>query len=87
MDVNKTRTRRGPNPQTRIDWGIPKLTGDGDGDEESPNYETGDEAGRKISKSLRGSPIPIGDVDGDEKRFPNGDGDGDGDVAHKRGWG
>ncbi|GJR32240.1 hypothetical protein Tco_1108472 [Tanacetum coccineum] len=70
-DDNKTRTRRGPDPQTRIDWVIPELTGDGDGDGESPNYETGDEA----------------DEDGDEKRFPNGDGDGDGDEAHKQGWG
>ncbi|GKA31079.1 hypothetical protein Tco_0717384 [Tanacetum coccineum] len=30
---------------------------------------------------------PIGDGDGDVKRFPDGDGDGDGDEAHKRGWG
>ncbi|GJV05568.1 hypothetical protein Tco_1343224, partial [Tanacetum coccineum] len=41
-DGNKTRTRWGPDPQTRIDWGIPELTGDGDGDGESPDYETGD---------------------------------------------
>ncbi|GKG35942.1 hypothetical protein Tco_0443620, partial [Tanacetum coccineum] len=48
-DGNKTRTRWGPDPQTRIDWGIPELTGDGDGDGdgdgESPNYETRDGAG------------------------------------------
>ncbi|GKB65672.1 indole-3-acetic acid-amido synthetase GH3.6 [Tanacetum coccineum] len=31
-DGNKTSTRWGPDPQTRIDWGIPELTGDGDGD-------------------------------------------------------
>ncbi|GJW90802.1 hypothetical protein Tco_0168355 [Tanacetum coccineum] len=48
-DGNKTRTRRGPDPQTRIDWGIPELTGDGDGDGESPNYETGDEADMGIA--------------------------------------
>ncbi|GKG23681.1 hypothetical protein Tco_0391717, partial [Tanacetum coccineum] len=48
-----------------------------------------------------GSPVPIGDGDGDVNRFPDGDGDGDGDVnrfpdgdgdgdgdeAKKRGWG
>ncbi|GKF91327.1 ribonuclease H-like domain-containing protein, partial [Tanacetum coccineum] len=28
--------------QTQIDWGNPELTGDWDGDGESPNYETGD---------------------------------------------
>nr|GEU31566.1 hypothetical protein [Tanacetum cinerariifolium] len=38
-DGNKTRTRWGPDPQARIDWEIPKLTGDGDGDEESLNYD------------------------------------------------
>ncbi|GKF13984.1 hypothetical protein Tco_0055446, partial [Tanacetum coccineum] len=43
--------------------------------------------GRKIPESPRGSPIPIGDEDGDVKRFPDGDGDGDGDEAHKQGWG
>ncbi|GKA59738.1 hypothetical protein Tco_0759051, partial [Tanacetum coccineum] len=50
-DGNKTRTRWGPDPQTRIDWGIPELTGDGDGDGdgESPNYETGDGAGMGIT--------------------------------------
>ncbi|GJU71852.1 hypothetical protein Tco_1263257 [Tanacetum coccineum] len=48
-DGNKTRTRWGPDPQTRIDWGIPELTGDGDGDGESPNYETGDGAGKGIT--------------------------------------
>ncbi|GKA05540.1 hypothetical protein Tco_0684660 [Tanacetum coccineum] len=84
-DGNKTRTRRGLDPQTRIDWGISELTGDGDGDGESLNYETGDGAGRKILESPWGSPIPIGDGDVDEKRFPNGDGDEDGDEAHKRG--
>ncbi|GJY81935.1 hypothetical protein Tco_0494686 [Tanacetum coccineum] len=67
---------------TRIDWGILELTGDGDGDGESPNYETG----RKIPESPWGSPIPIGDGDGDVNRFPDGDGDGDGDEAEKRGW-
>ncbi|GJR30999.1 hypothetical protein Tco_1107231, partial [Tanacetum coccineum] len=34
-----------------------------------------------------GSPIPIGDRDGDVNQFPNGDGDGDGDEVEKRGWG
>ncbi|GJR22576.1 retrovirus-related pol polyprotein from transposon TNT 1-94 [Tanacetum coccineum] len=48
-DGNKTRTRWGPDPQTRIDWGIPELTEDGDGDRESPNYETGDGAGMGIT--------------------------------------
>ncbi|GJX52435.1 indole-3-acetic acid-amido synthetase GH3.6-like protein [Tanacetum coccineum] len=50
-DGNKTSTRWGPDPQTRIDWGIPELTGDGDGDGdgESPNYETGDGAGMGIT--------------------------------------
>ncbi|GJY47490.1 putative reverse transcriptase domain-containing protein [Tanacetum coccineum] len=43
--------------------------------------------GRKIPESLWGSPIPIGDEDGDAKRFPDGDGDGDKDEAEKRGWG
>ncbi|GKB70116.1 probable galacturonosyltransferase 11, partial [Tanacetum coccineum] len=42
---------------------------------------------RKIPESPWGSPIPIGDRDGDVNRFPNGDGDGDGDEAEKRGWG
>ncbi|GKC94184.1 hypothetical protein Tco_1159626 [Tanacetum coccineum] len=46
-DGNKTRNRWGPDPQTRIDWGIPELTGDGDG--ESPNYDTGDGAGIGIT--------------------------------------
>ena len=32
-------------PQTQIDWGIPELTGDVDGDEEYLNYELGDGAG------------------------------------------
>ncbi|GJY37213.1 DNA topoisomerase 6 subunit A [Tanacetum coccineum] len=92
-DDNKTRTRWGLDPQTRIDWGIPELTGDGDGDEKSPNYETGDgdninpRPRRKIPESPWGSPIPIGDGDGDVNRFPDGDGDGDGDEAEKRGWG
>ena len=38
-------------PQTRVDWGIPELTGDGDRDRdgESPNYETGDWAGMWIA--------------------------------------
>ncbi|GJR16524.1 hypothetical protein Tco_0799176 [Tanacetum coccineum] len=64
----------------RVDWGIPELTGDGDRDGESPNYETGDGAGegQKILESPWGSPIPIGDGDGDVNRFPDGDGDGDG---------
>ncbi|GKC86670.1 hypothetical protein Tco_1147319 [Tanacetum coccineum] len=87
---NKTRTRWRPDPQTQIDWGIPELTGDGDGDEESPNHETGDGARmRKISESPWGSLIPIGDGDGNVNRFPDGDGDGDGDgdEAEKRGWG
>ncbi|GJV83916.1 hypothetical protein Tco_1523814 [Tanacetum coccineum] len=48
-DGNETRTRWGPDPQTRIDWGIPELTGDGDEDEESPNYEIGDGAGMGIT--------------------------------------
>nr|GEU35202.1 RNA-directed DNA polymerase, eukaryota, reverse transcriptase zinc-binding domain protein [Tanacetum cinerariifolium] len=82
-DGNKTRTRRKPNPQTRIDWRIPELIEDGDGDGESLNYETRDGAGRKIPEFPWGSPIPIGDEDGDGKRFPNGHGDGDGDEAHK----
>ncbi|GJU99290.1 zinc knuckle CX2CX4HX4C containing protein [Tanacetum coccineum] len=43
--------------------------------------------GRKIPKSPWGSPIPIGDEDGDVKQFSNGDGDRDRDEAHKRGWG
>ncbi|GKG63476.1 hypothetical protein Tco_0640971, partial [Tanacetum coccineum] len=34
-----------------------------------------------------GSPIPIGDEDGDVNRFPDGDGDGDEDEAEKRRWG
>ncbi|GJV27584.1 hypothetical protein Tco_1384032 [Tanacetum coccineum] len=93
LDVNKTRTRWGPDPQTRIDWGIPELTGDedGDGDRESPNYETGDgdninlRPRRKIFESPWGSPILIGD--GDVNRFPDEDGDGDEDEAEKRGWG
>ncbi|GKG25042.1 hypothetical protein Tco_0395670, partial [Tanacetum coccineum] len=42
---------------------------------------------RKIPESSWGSPIPIGDVDGDVNRFLDGDGDGDGDEAEKRGWG
>ncbi|GJZ79036.1 reverse transcriptase domain, reverse transcriptase zinc-binding domain protein [Tanacetum coccineum] len=46
-DGNKTRTRWRPDPQTRIDWGIPELNGDGDG--ESPNYETGDGTGMGIT--------------------------------------
>ncbi|GJS82284.1 hypothetical protein Tco_0748825 [Tanacetum coccineum] len=50
MDGNKIRTRWGPDPQTRIDWGIPELTGDGDEDGESPNYETGDGVGTGITK-------------------------------------
>ncbi|GJZ96281.1 hypothetical protein Tco_0668615, partial [Tanacetum coccineum] len=37
----------------------------------------------KIPESPWGSPIPIGDGDGDVNRFP----DGDGDEAEKRGWG
>ncbi|GKD53575.1 ribonuclease H-like domain-containing protein, partial [Tanacetum coccineum] len=45
-DGNKTRTRWRPDPQTRIDWGISELTGDGDGDGESLNYETEDGAGK-----------------------------------------
>ncbi|GJR85461.1 hypothetical protein Tco_0209472 [Tanacetum coccineum] len=49
VNDNKTRTRWGPDPQTRIDWGIPELTEDEDGDEESPNYETGDGAGMGIT--------------------------------------
>ncbi|GJQ92944.1 reverse transcriptase domain-containing protein [Tanacetum coccineum] len=48
-DGNKTRTRRRPDPHTRIDRGIPKLTGDVDGDGESPNYEIGDGAGMGIA--------------------------------------
>ncbi|GKC73435.1 hypothetical protein Tco_1119318 [Tanacetum coccineum] len=48
-DGNKTRTRWGPDLQTRIDWGIPELTRDGDGDGESPNYETDDGAGKGIT--------------------------------------
>ncbi|GKF33969.1 hypothetical protein Tco_0107169 [Tanacetum coccineum] len=48
-DGNKTRTRWGPGPQTRIDRGISELTEDGDGDGESPNYETGDGAGMGIT--------------------------------------
>ncbi|GJY24716.1 hypothetical protein Tco_0398374 [Tanacetum coccineum] len=87
-DVNKTRTRLGPDLQTRIDWGIPELTGDGDGDGESPNYEIWDGAGLGITEIPGpGSLIPIGDRDGDVNRFPDGDGDGDGDEAKKRGWG
>ncbi|GKC40503.1 hypothetical protein Tco_1052887, partial [Tanacetum coccineum] len=39
------------------------------------------EGGLKILKSPCGSSIPIGDGDGDEKQFP------DGDEAEKRGWG
>ncbi|GJY89367.1 zinc finger, CCHC-type containing protein [Tanacetum coccineum] len=42
---------------------------------------------RKIPESPWGSPVPIGDRDGDVNRFPDGDGDGDGDEAEKRGWG
>ncbi|GKF41539.1 hypothetical protein Tco_0124881, partial [Tanacetum coccineum] len=42
---------------------------------------------RKIPESPWGSPIPIGDEDGDVNRFSDGDGDGDGDEAEKRGWG
>ncbi|GJT04420.1 hypothetical protein Tco_0838882 [Tanacetum coccineum] len=84
-DDNKTRTRWGPDPQTRIDWGIPELTGDGDGDGESPNYETGDRDNinprRKIPESPWGSPIPVRDGDEDVNRFP----DGDGDDVEKRG--
>ncbi|GJT16203.1 hypothetical protein Tco_0874909 [Tanacetum coccineum] len=38
---------------------------------------------QKIPESPWGSPIPIGDGDGDVNRFP----DGDGDEAKKRGWG
>ncbi|GKE27765.1 hypothetical protein Tco_1443149, partial [Tanacetum coccineum] len=81
-DGNKTRTRWGPDPQTRIDWGIPELTGDEDGDGESPNYETGDgdninpRPRQKIPESPWGSPVLIGDGDGDVNRFPNGDGTG-----------
>ncbi|GKB87369.1 hypothetical protein Tco_0959641 [Tanacetum coccineum] len=41
---------------------------------------------RKILESPWGSPIPIGDEDGDVNRFPDGDGDGYGDEAEKRGW-
>ncbi|GJW09996.1 hypothetical protein Tco_1575823 [Tanacetum coccineum] len=92
-DGNKIRTRWGPDPQIRIDWGIPELTRDGDGDGESPNYETGDgdninpRPRRKIPQSPWGSPIPIGDGDGDVSQFPDGGGDGDGDEAEKQGWG
>ncbi|GKC57028.1 putative reverse transcriptase domain-containing protein [Tanacetum coccineum] len=54
---------------------------------------------QKIPESPWGSPIPIGDRDGDANRipdgdgdgdanrFPDGDGDGDRDEAEKRGWG
>ncbi|GKD25562.1 hypothetical protein Tco_1231776, partial [Tanacetum coccineum] len=76
--------------------GIPELTGDGecDGDGEIPNYENRGFAGwdninprprRKIPESPWGSPIPIGDGDGDVNRFPDGDGDEDGNEAEKRG--
>ncbi|GJY14931.1 hypothetical protein Tco_0385353, partial [Tanacetum coccineum] len=41
--------------------------------------------GQKILKSPGGSPIPVGDGDGDVKRFPDGDGDVDG--VEKRRWG
>ncbi|GJY78691.1 hypothetical protein Tco_0484492, partial [Tanacetum coccineum] len=41
--------------------------------------------GRKIFESPWGSPISIGDGDGDVNRFPDGDEDGDGDEAEKRG--
>ncbi|GKA48605.1 hypothetical protein Tco_0741563 [Tanacetum coccineum] len=40
--------------------------------------------GQKIPESPWGSPIPIGDEDGDVNRFPDGDGDGDGDEAEKQ---
>ncbi|GKC47824.1 reverse transcriptase domain-containing protein [Tanacetum coccineum] len=39
-DGNKTRTRWGPDIRTRFDRGIPELTGDGDGDGESPILKT-----------------------------------------------
>ncbi|GKD43560.1 putative reverse transcriptase domain, reverse transcriptase zinc-binding domain protein [Tanacetum coccineum] len=42
---------------------------------------------RKFPESPWGSPIPIGDEDGNVNRFSNGDGYGDGDEAEKRGWG
>ncbi|GJX94965.1 ribonuclease H-like domain-containing protein [Tanacetum coccineum] len=88
-DGNKTRTRRRSDPQTRIDWGIPELIGDGDG--ESPNYETGDGAGRKISESPWGSRSPLGTRIGMENDSPIGMGmgmgmrliNGDGDGCHE----
>ncbi|GJS02842.1 hypothetical protein Tco_0319350 [Tanacetum coccineum] len=48
-DGNKTRTRRGLDPHTRIDWGISELTEDGDGDGESLDYETEDWTGMGIA--------------------------------------
>ncbi|GKA50177.1 hypothetical protein Tco_0743250 [Tanacetum coccineum] len=39
---------------------------------------------RKIPESPWGTPIPVGDGDGDVKRFPDGDGGEDGDGVEKR---
>ncbi|PWA40691.1 Homeodomain-like protein [Artemisia annua] len=78
MDGKRIRTRWRPDSQTRFDWGIPELTGDG----ESPeilNRGWGGDGGE--------SPIPIGDGDGDVKQFPNGDGDGDGECKTGMGMG
>ncbi|GJR42360.1 hypothetical protein Tco_1310463 [Tanacetum coccineum] len=90
-DRNKTRTRRRSDPQTQIDWGIPELTGDGNG--EYPNCEIGDGAGRKISESPWGSRSPLGTRMGMENDSPIGMGmgmgmgmrliNGDGDGCHE----
>ncbi|GJZ52640.1 hypothetical protein Tco_0607155 [Tanacetum coccineum] len=46
-DGRKTRTRWGSEIRTRFDRGIPELTGDGDGDGESPISKTEMGAGMK----------------------------------------
>ncbi|GKE51472.1 hypothetical protein Tco_1486628, partial [Tanacetum coccineum] len=60
--------------------GNSELTGDEDG--ESPNYETEDGAGMGIGQFFIFWTEPVGNKDGDVKRFPDRDGDG----VEKRGW-
>ncbi|GJY95156.1 retrotransposon protein, putative, ty1-copia subclass [Tanacetum coccineum] len=57
INDNKTRTRWGPDIRTRFDRGIPELTGDGDGDGESPILKTGIGAGMNGSWFIRNNPL------------------------------
>ncbi|GJW02662.1 F-box/kelch-repeat protein-like protein [Tanacetum coccineum] len=58
VGMGKKTYPMGLDPQSRFDWGIPKLTGDedGDGDGESSNNETGDEAGMGIAPNPNPTP-------------------------------